>query len=197
MFAAFPLEGRHVRLDPITLKHVPGLMAAATADRLAFQFENVPFDEISMGSYVKTALGAPDQYPFAVVEPASGSVLGTARFMSIERWDGPFRDGLFPHALQIGAVWLTPTAPVAVLLETYNLLYTEAFDEWQTHRVSIRVDAADAARRSAVEASGATIDGVLRGQQLAFGRSGPRDIACYSVIRSEWPAVKKALAKKL
>jgi N-acetyltransferase len=197
MFAAFPLEGGRVRLEPLTLKHLPGLMAVATGDRSSFAFEYVPDNEAILGSYVKTGLGAPDQYPFAVVDVASGSVIGSTRFMSIERWDGPFRDGLFPHALEVGGLWLAPSATALTVLEVYSLMFAEVFDEWQSHRVTVRVDAEDDVRRAVIEQTGASLDGVLRGQQLAFGRKGPRSVASYSIIRTEWSGIKKALAKKL
>jgi N-acetyltransferase len=197
MFAAFPLEGSRVRLEPLTLKHLPGLLAVAQGDRSSFAFDYVPDNEAVLSSYVKTGLGAPDQYPFAVVDVASGGVLGSVRFMSIERWDGPFRDGLFPHALEIGGLWLSPAATPIVVLEIYSLMFTEVFDEWQSHRVTVRVDTEDEARTAVIVQTGATLDGVLRGQQMAFGRKGPRSTASYSIVRSEWSAIKKALAKKL
>jgi N-acetyltransferase len=197
VFAAFPLEGSRVRLEPLTLKHLPGLMAVATGDRSSFAFEYVPDNEAILASYVKTGLGAPDQYPFAVVDVASSTVLGSVRFMSIERWDGPFRDGLFPNALEIGGLWLSPAATALTVLEVYSLMFAEVFDEWQSHRVTIRVDTDDEIRRAVIEQTGATLDGVLRGQQLPFGRKGPRSTASFSILRAEWSGIKKALAKKL
>jgi N-acetyltransferase len=197
VFAAFPLEGSRVRLEPLTLKHVPGLLATATSDRASFAFESVPSDEAAMSSYAKTALGSPDQYPFTIIDASSGAVAGCVRFMSIERWDGVFRDGLFPHALEVGGLWHASSLAPRALLEIYSLMFTEVFDEWSAQRVSVRVDAEDADRKAVVEKTGAVLDGVLRGQQLAFGRSGPRSIACYSMLKSEWSVAKKALAKKL
>jgi RimJ/RimL family protein N-acetyltransferase len=63
--------------------------------------------------------------------------------------------------------------------------------------VTIRVDTDDEIRRAVIEQTGATLDGVLRGQQLPFGRKGPRSTASFSILRAEWSGIKKALAKKL
>ena len=198
MFAAFALEGRHVRLEPVTLKHVPGLVSAAAEDRSIYRYVSVPADAEAMTASVKTALGAPDQYPFAIVRNADDVVIGAARFMTIERWDGPWRDGLFPHAAEIGAVWFAASVlDTPCVLDAYAAMCREAFDEWNSQRVTVRVDADDTIGQTTMDALGASRDGVLRGQQHPFGRPGPRDLVCYSVLRSEWTGLAKKLAKRL
>src|SRR5271163_620004 len=102
------LAGKHVRLEPLDLRHVDGLVAAAANDRSLYQWSPVPQGKAEATSYVETALAWRHEgsaVPFAIVErimerPASppgqkkdgaeqGAVIGSTRFFNLERWAWP------------------------------------------------------------------------------------------------------------
>ena len=111
----FTLEGRYVRLEPLTPAHVPALVAAASVDRGHYGLAFVPEGEVAMRAWVEVALGeqrAGRAVPFATVERATGRVLGSTRFGNIDRWTWPpgspmQRPEGTPDVVEIGWTWLT------------------------------------------------------------------------------------------
>jgi hypothetical protein len=87
-----PLEGRFVRLEPLTMGHVAGLLAAAAGSRDTYGFTLVPRDEAETRAYVQAALDEQEAgraLPFATVDRARGLVVGSTRFFNIEFWPWP------------------------------------------------------------------------------------------------------------
>ena len=75
-------------------------------------------------------------------------------------------------------------------------MLTHAFEVWGAQRVDLKTDARNARSRAAIERLGAKLDGVMRNWQpsLVPGEEGrPRDSALYSIIPSEWPAIRDRL----
>lgn len=198
------LAGDHVRLEPLTLAHVPALCRAAAGPRDTYAFTLVPADEASMRAYVETALAeqaARRAMPFATVD-AMGTVVGSTRFGNIEFWPWPpgnanQRGTDVPDAVEIGWTWLTASAQrTAVNTEAKLLMLTLAFERWRVHRVSLMTDARNTRSREAIARLGARADGVLRAQRPATDGS-IRDGAAYSILEAEWPAVKARLRARL
>ena len=83
------LQGKHVRLEPLEQRHVGGLVAAAAADTVLYQWSAVPQGKIEATRYVNTALvwrDAGSAVPFATVRVDDGVVIGSTRFWNLERW---------------------------------------------------------------------------------------------------------------
>lgn len=75
-------------------------------------------------------------------------------------------------------------------------MLTHAFETWNVQRVDFKTDARNARSRAAIERLGARFDGVVRNWQpsLVPGEEGQaRDRAMYSIIPSEWPAIRARL----
>ncbi|MCU1376026.1 MAG: acetyltransferase, family, partial [Actinomycetia bacterium] len=92
MLEPIVLEGAFVRLEPLTLAHVDGLLAAATEDRSTYALTPVPDDRAAMATYVDLALteqAADAMLPFATCSVATGAVIGSTRFLDLAWWDGP------------------------------------------------------------------------------------------------------------
>jgi len=193
----------HVRLEPLDVRHVDGLLAAASVGRSNYQFALVPGDERSMRAYVDTALaeaalGA--AVPFAVLSPA-GQVVGCTRYLAIEWWTfpGPAPDPVptGPDALEIGFTWYAESAQrTAVNTASKLLLCTHAFEHWGVRRVTWKTDARNARSRAAILRLGAKFDGVLRAHRPATDGI-VRDTAFFSMLNSEWPVAKGALERRL
>lgn len=183
-------------LEPLAIAHVPALVAAASESRAAYGFADVPDGLDAMEGYVRDALDAPDELPFAIV--VRGRVVGSTRFLRMEHWsrlDDRPRD--VPHVADIGWTWLAESAQgTGVNAEAKLLLLRHAFETWRVFRVAIKVDAPNERSRRAVEAFGAKLDGIRRAVRL--GEDGTvRDMAWYSILLDEWPAVKARLEARL
>lgn len=193
---AVVLEGSLVRLEPLDLSHVPGLMLAAEEDRSAYNWTTVPrADEVA--DYVTDALGRAGFTPFAQIRVSDGAPVGCTAFWDPRSW--PDREDL--AAVNIGWTWLAASAQrTGINPEAKLLLLTHAFEELGVVRVDITTDARNQRSRQAIEGLGARFEGVLRNwsRSHAPGEDGRlRDTAMFSVTDAEWPAVKSALTARI
>ena len=195
------LAGRHVRLEPLGLHHAPGLAAAAAEDRATYALTRVPDGEVGAVEYVEAALAGWQQgveLPFAQVRVADDRVVGSTRFMNVERWSWPASDGS-PDVAEIGATWLAASAQRTPLnTEAKLLLLRHAFGVWRVQRLWFKTDARNTRSREAILRLGASFEGVLRHHMPAWGpNGGVRDSAVYSILPSEWPGVERHLLARL
>jgi RimJ/RimL family protein N-acetyltransferase len=186
------LAGRHVRLEPLNPGHAAGLFAAAAPE--VFRYLIIPpFRNVAdADGYVATALAAQakgTEVPFATVRQSDGVVVGTTRFLDIQR----------PHrTLEIGWTWITPDAQrSAVNTEAKYLMLCQAFDGWGALRVQLKTDANNARSRAAILRIGASFEGILRKQMLRPHDGYQRDSAMFSIVEPEWPAAKGKLEAML
>ena len=191
------LEGRIVRLEPLTPEHVPGLQLAAE-DAATSPFATVPTPE-TVEDYVSRSLARRDTgtyAPFAQVEVATGRVVGHTAYLT-PRW---MPDGRL-FAVEVGSSWLSPTVRgTAVNPAAKLLLLAQALEDWGVDRVDIKTDARNEAARGAIAALGATFEGVLRAWQpsLAPGEEGrTRDTAMFSITPQQWPGVRTRLVERI
>jgi RimJ/RimL family protein N-acetyltransferase len=199
------LEGRYVRLEPLTRGHARALSAAAGGPRETYALTTVPEGESGALGYIETALRdeeAGRSLPFATVARSTGRVVGSTRFLNIEFWTWPLGHALqrgedVPDVAEIGATWLAGGAQrTAINTEAKLLMLTHAFEEWRVHRVSLMTDARNERSRTAILRVGARFDGVIRAHRpSADGLI--RDTAAFSILESEWPAVKRQLHSRL
>lgn len=184
------MKGRYVVLEPLSLEHVEGLVAAASEDRSTYGLTHVPDGTEAMTEYVGAALDADDQTPFAVVQ--GSRVVGCTRFMDTQCLLGPT-----PTVTEIGSTWYARSVQrTAVNTECKLLLLTHAFETWGVERVTLKTDARNERSRNAIERLGAHFDGVLRRHSPAAD-GGLRDTAYFSIVREEWPGVRKGLLARL
>jgi RimJ/RimL family protein N-acetyltransferase len=157
-----------------------------------------------MRDYVRAALAEQEQgvtLAFATIDARTGRVVGSTRFMNVERWTWPAGSAMqrrpeIPDAVEIGATWLRPEAQrTAINSHAKLLMLTHAFEGWKVLRVTLKTDARNARSRAAIQRIGATFDGVLRANMPGFD-GALRDTAYFSIIAAEWPAVKERLAAR-
>jgi RimJ/RimL family protein N-acetyltransferase len=191
------LEGRFVRLEPLSTAHLDGLFATAIGRRDTYHLAFVPHTRAGMSDYIDEALadwGRELALPFATIERASGEVVGTTRFQNVEFWrwgerimpPPPLPSG--PDVVEIGRTWLVARVQrTAVNTEAKLLMLGHAFERWGVRRVSLKADHRNTRSRSAIERLGARLDGVLRAHMPASDGVA-RDSAMYSILSHEWPA---------
>lgn len=187
------LEGRHVRLEPLTPAHAEGLFAAALDPAIFKHLLIPPFDSVAaVEAYITEALraqAAGTEVAYATVRRGDGRVVGATRFIDIRR----------PHrGLEIGWTWLAPEAQrTAINTEAKFLMLRQAFEGWGALRVQLKTDANNLKSRTAILRLGAVFEGILRQQMLRAHDGYRRDTAMFSIIDREWPAVKAGLEAKL
>lgn len=183
------LAGGHVRLEPLVPAHVDGLRAATDEMLAACWYTNVPA-AVDVGAYVESALEMQAQgraLAFAVLD-AQGTVAGSTRFYDL--------DPTTPR-LQIGFTWYARRVQRTGLnTEAKRLLLGHAFETLGCAAVGLQTSWFNHASRTAIERLGAKCDGVIRNHQRHADGS-LRDTVTYSIIDTEWPAVRRHLDAKL
>ena len=209
---AATLSGRCVRLEPLSLGHVPALVAAAAGPRDTFGLTWVPeANEAAVRAYVEVALAAQaagTALPFATVRldaDGPGTVVGSTRFMNAEYWTWPIplpkpasvSGRTTPEAVEIGSTWLNSAVQrTSVNTEAKLLMLAHAFETWDCLRVTLRTDERNLRSRANIERIGASFEGILRNHMYAYD-GGIRHTATYALLAEDWPAAKVALAARL
>ncbi|SOD99015.1 GNAT family N-acetyltransferase [Blastococcus haudaquaticus] len=204
MLRPFSLTGRHVRLEPLSTEHVPGLAAAAAEDRSSYAFTRVPDGLVEAAEYVRAALteqAGGQVLPFAVVRSSDDVVVGSTRFLDLEVLGRPGvilpSDAVPPDGVEIGSTWYAASAQrTAVNTEVKLLLLAHAFEVWQALRVTLKTDARNRRSRAAIERLGARSEGIRRAHTTASDGT-VRDSAYYSILAAEWPTVRDGLRRRL
>lgn len=189
--APVTLEGTTVRLEPLTESHHAGLCAIGLDPEL---WRLIPYrvtNAEEMLAYIRTALAAQSAgtaVPFATILRESGQVIGSTRFMNI---DAPNR------RVEIGATWIAPAwQRTAVNTEAKYLMLRHAFETFGTIRVEFKTDELNQRSRQAIRRLGAKEEGIFR-QHIVTWSGRLRDSVYFSILDSEWPAVKAGLERKL
>lgn len=199
------LSGQRVRLEPLQRHHVDGLMAAAQSDDPElYRWTIVPRDPAGMLAYVEKAIAwreAGSAIPFATLRSSDGVVIGCTRFFDLERWDWPGghpRHGhTHPDVGEIGYTWLNQGAiRTGANTEAKLLMLGYGFESLGMARICLQTHSRNARSRAAIEGIGGRFEGIIRASKLAPDNT-PRDSARFSILATEWPAVKEGLNRKL
>jgi len=187
------LEGRHVRLEPMSRAHAAGFLAAAADPAIWTYLPRAPFaGQADVEGWIDEALAAQragTEVPYATVRRSDGQVVGSTRFIDIRR----------PHrGLEIGWTWLAAEAQrTPINTEAKYLMLRQAFEVWDAMRVQLKSDERNVKSRRAMERIGAVFEGVLRNQMLRAYDGYVRSSAMYSLVDRDWPAARAALEAKL
>jgi RimJ/RimL family protein N-acetyltransferase len=185
------LEGAHVRLEPIREAHADGLVAAGCGFGLFRFFPYSLETEPQMRGYVKgcvESLASGAALPFVTIERSTGRIVGSTCYLAIER---------VHKRLEIGGTWITPShqrSPVNT--EAKLLQLAHCFEVLGCNRVEFKTDERNEKSRAALARIGAKEEGRFRAH-MVMPDGHLRTSVWFSVIASEWPDVKRALAAKL
>jgi RimJ/RimL family protein N-acetyltransferase len=185
------LEGRIVRLEPLSLDHVPGL-AEVGLDPAIWRWTIArPQSVEDLRHWAATTIAARDagtELPFATIEIATGRPIGSSRYLNI---------AMEHRRLEIGWTWLAPAwQRSGANREAKLLMLSHAFETLGCRRVEFKTDSNNEPSRTALLGIGATFEGIFRKHMVMPG-DGVRHSAWYSVIDEEWPAVKAHLEESL
>ncbi len=185
------LAGKQIRLEPLTPAHADALWAVGQ-DESVWALNPEPVRTLEdMRAYVAKALDEQARgvsLPFATVLQETNQVIGSTRFGNI----------VTAHRVaEIGWTWITPQwQRTYVNSEAKLLMLRHAFETWQCNRVEFKTDSLNTRSRNAILRLGATEEGTFRNHIItSTGRL--RHSVYFSIIDSEWPAVKTGLESYL
>ncbi len=182
------LNGKYVRLEPMTEDHIPGLAEIGVGQTFWDFMLYGRMDSVEdMRNWVRDILSRAQNgtdLPFVAIHVASGKVAGATRYLNIVPKD---------RGLEIGGTWYgTEYQRTPVNTECKYLLLTHAFERLGCIRVQLKTDLRNVRSQNAIERIGAKREGILRNHMIL--PSGQfRDSVFYSILDSEWPEVKKRL----
>ncbi|HXS33002.1 MAG TPA: GNAT family N-acetyltransferase [Solirubrobacterales bacterium] len=184
------LEGSIVVLEPFDEEHVEELWEAAQAAEiwtwLAHLNEREMFDKWL--ELTREAESSGEEGAFVTRDLRSGRIVGSSRYLNVRPAD---------RVVEIGWTWLNPNAwRSGANVEAKLLMMRHAFETLECVRVEFKTDARNKRSRAALSAIPAKLEGVLR-NHMTVPDVGLRDSAYFSVIDSEWPAVKDNLERRL
>lgn len=186
------LTGDVIRLEPLSLDHVPDLTVAAQDESIwRYMRYGMLRTEEQMQAWVSFLLerqAAGTDLPLAVYHLKDEKVVGATRYMDIQPWN---------RSLEIGGTWYAiayQRSPVNT--EAKYLLLRHAFEGLGCVRVQLKTDVRNLRSQQAIERLGATREGVLR-DHMILPDGSLRSSIFYSILASEWPAIKARLERFL
>lgn len=185
------LEGRYVRLEPVTVAHRDELKGAIDCDPDSWEIMSVNgcgegFEDFWGALQGETQRG--ERIGYAIRRLSDGKVVGTSSYLNIRRLHG---------GLEIGSTFLNPDARSGpVNPESKRLMLSHAFDKAGAIRVELVTDVRNARSQAAIEKLGASKEGVLRNHKITW-TGHVRDTAVFSITDYDWPAIRERLEFRL
>ena len=187
------LEGSVVRLEPVRREHAELFWEVAQND-LEDIFRWIPYSMKTPEDFQRLIDKAFEEQErgesvvFAAVERSSSRVIGSTRFMNLDRIN---------RRVEIGSTWIAPAwQRTAVNTEAKYLMLRHAFEVWGCMRVELKTDALNQKSRNAILLIGAREEGTLR-RHLITWSGRVRDTVYFSILEDEWPQVKARLEAML
>jgi RimJ/RimL family protein N-acetyltransferase len=180
-----PLTGRCCRIEPVNVeRHAADLYEAysSAADGRDWTYLTVgPFDSlVAYREHLTRMAASIDPLHHAVIDLATGKAVGTLALMRIDPANG---------VIEVGHVTYSPRLKrTRIATEAMFVLMSEVFDKLGYRRFEWKCDSLNEPSRSAALRYGFTFEGIFR--QAIVYRERNRDTAWYSIIDSEWPALR-------
>lgn len=185
------LHGRVCKLEPLNVqRHAEQLFAANALDDEGRSWTYLPYGPFtsypSYCAWLEASIQNSDTLFFAIIDQATEKAVGVASYLRITPISGSIEVG---HLHYSNLLKQTPAATEAMFL-----LMQHAF-ELGYRRYEWKCNALNAASRAAALRLGFTFEGIFR--QAAVVKGHNRDTAWYSIIDSEWPALRAGFLRWL
>lgn len=181
------LEGQHVRLEPVSLAHVPALWRVGAHEEIWRYLPYPMHSEDDMRVYMEAELArqqAGHVLRFVTMARAIGQPVGSTSYLNIDRHH---------RRIEIGGTWITPAwQRSAINTEAKYVQLGHAFETLGCIRVEFKTDSLNTKSRQAIARLGATEEGTFRNHMVMPG-GRLRHSVYFSIINDEWPRVKTHL----
>jgi len=178
------LEGRYVRLEPLQQRHAADIFAVSTmpggAERYRWLFSDAPTTLEEVESRIDQSNAGADPLYVAVIDKASGRAVGQQGWMRIRPEHGSIEIG--------GIYWGLPMARSRLATEALYLFARHAFDDLGYRRFEWKCNNRNEPSKAAATRFGFQFEGVFRQDMIMKGEI--RDTAWFSILDSEWPAMR-------
>ena len=184
-----PVEGRLVRIEPLRPEHKEDVRAAIDCDPAAWSILLVNPMGAGFEEYWSANCGAQttERLPYVIRRLSDGQLVGVSTYFTARAKHG---------GVEIGATFLRPDVRASfVNPETKLLMLGHAFNAGAV-RVQFTIDARNERSQAAVAKLGAVREGMLRRDTRTW-TGHIRDTVVFSILDSEWPAVKLRLEQRL
>ena len=186
------LEGRFVRLVPFSSDHRLPLHEVSRDPEVSRYILHGPGTTLAemdaLFRLLESGQQAGTDLPFTTLSAADARPVGMTRFLHIDRAN---------DSVEIGGTWLgRPYWRTPFNTEAKFLMMRHAFEVEGAHRVSLQTDLRNERSQRAIERLGAVREAVLREDRL-LPNGYYRSSVFYSVLRGEWPSVRRGLEEKL
>jgi N-acetyltransferase len=184
------LDGKRVRLEPLSFDHLPALERIAFDDRIwRYMLTRVSTRE-QLHAWLGAALSAKatGQLPWITILKPENRVVGSTRFIDLD---------LRHHTVEIGHTWITPTFQGAGVNPEAKLLQLDyAFETLNLNRVAFKTHHQNLQSQAALRKLGAQYEGTFRNHYVMPDRS-LRHSVWFSITKEEWPGVRKGIEARL
>jgi RimJ/RimL family protein N-acetyltransferase len=186
------LQGKFVRLAPMSLEHAAGLARVGLDEEIwkYMRYGRITNEE-EMYQWVEDLLLKQAQgqdLPFTVIALDIDQPIGATRYLDYQPEN---------RSVEIGGTWYARAYQgTLVNTECKFLLLRHAFEYLQLARVQFKTDIRNLRSQHAIERLGAVREGILR-DHMILPDGTLRSSIYYSILASEWPAVKKKLFESL
>jgi RimJ/RimL family protein N-acetyltransferase len=190
-FDRITLEGKHVRLEPLSEIHRGELIEAIADGELWNLFVTLVPRIEGIDEFIENAISAhinEDGLAFATIDKVSGRVVGSTRFM---------KANLPNKRVEIGFTFIAKSYQKTMInTEAKLLMLTHAFEIMHLNRVEFLTDYLNNTSRNAILRLGAKEEGILR-NHMVMPDGRVRDSVLFSITNNEWAGVKQNLLYKL
>jgi RimJ/RimL family protein N-acetyltransferase len=178
------LEGANLRLEPLTLGHLPQLETVAFDPRIwRYMLQDVKTPEDLCG-WVDAALALPKSIPWVTVLKREKRVIGSTRFLDLD---------LRHRNVELGHTWLHPDYHRTGLNREAKLLQlTYGFEDLKLNRIAFKTHHENVQSQTAIRALGAVYEGTFRNHYVMPDGS-MRHSVWFSITKEDWPEVKARL----
>lgn len=185
------LEGRRIRLEPMTREHLPALEKVAFDERIWRMMTHLVKTPEQLRAWLEKSLeleAAGTVVPWVTVLKDGNRVIGSTRFLDFDAAN---------RTTELGNTWLAPEFHGAGINPEAKLLQlTYAFEELKLNRVALKTHHENFQSQAAMKKMGATYEGTFRNHYIMADGS-LRHSVWYSIIKEDWPRVKALLESRV
>jgi RimJ/RimL family protein N-acetyltransferase len=186
------MEGRYCRVEPVDpARDAADLHAAYQLDKEGRNWTYLPYGPFvrfeDYRDWLERAAASDDPFVHCIVERQSGRAVGVASYMRIDPAAG---------VIEVGGInYAPPLQRTPAATEAMYLMMRRVFDELGYRRYEWKCDALNAPSRAAAQRLGFQYEGMFR--QATVYKARNRDTCWFSILDSEWPALKAAFERWL
>ena len=186
------LEGAHVRLEPLTLDHLPALEAIAFDPSIWRYMLSVLRTPEDLSAWADSAFATPNTVTWVTIRKSQDHthdhLVGSTRFIDLD---------LTHRTTELGHTWLAaPARGTLVNAEAKLLQLTYAFETLKLNRVALKTHHENLQSQNAMKAIGALYEGTFRNHYL-MPDGTVRHSVWFSITRENWPTTKVHLQRRL